>query len=161
MPMTSSPSLKRLLRQLKNDFPHYAFQQGAIYRWSPETKTITWAILPGKQAVSDLLHELAHAELGHTGYHLDIELIRYEGAAWQYARDTLAPAYNVLVATDYLESSLESYRAWLYARSLCSACSQIGLQTTRNTYSCINCKYSWHANDARQCGLRRGPIASP
>jgi len=155
MPKTNSPSFKQLLQKLSVDFPHYTFQKGEVYSWSPDYKTITWAPSPYIQAVTDLLHELAHAELGHTDYNLDIELIRYESAAWQYAAATLAPAYGIRITDQYIEDSLEGYRAWLHDRSLCSSCAQTGIQTNKNVYSCINCRHSWVANDARQCKLRR------
>ncbi len=101
------------------------------------------------------LHELAHAVLGHTGYRLDIELLRREREAWDAVRTTFAPHYEVPYDVDLIEDSLDTYRDWLHARALCPTCNLTGIQTKTNTYSCINCRCSWRPNDARQCALRR------
>jgi hypothetical protein len=147
-----------LLDRLKSDFREYIFSKGETFRWSPSHKTITYAGLSEPADIWTLLHELAHAELGHTDYNLDVELMKQEVAAWEYAKHHLATLYSTLIPEDYIEDNLDSYRTWLHKRSLCPDCSQTGLQTTQNTYSCINCRCLWRVNDARMGRLRRVKI---
>ena len=151
--MPSHSTLTSLVKQLRTDFPQITFTKGASFQWSPDTRTITYA--PALQAGSLLLHELGHALLGHADFSVDIALLRLEAAAWEHAVSTLAPRYDVAIDEDYLQSSLDTYRDWLHRRSSCPGCSQTGIQHQKNTYSCLNCRYSWRVNDARQCGLRR------
>lgn len=148
------PPTKSLLSKVKTDFP-YSFVHGSAFKWSPDAKQITYPSLEGPSDEWALLHELAHAELGHYDYDLDIELLRHEAAAWQHAQEVLGPRYDIAIDEDYIQDNLDSYRHWLHDRSTCPTCHQTGLQTTQNTYSCVNCRCSWRVNDARICRLRR------
>jgi hypothetical protein cdiviTM7_01560 len=107
-----------------------------------------------------LLHEIAHAKLGHRNYQYDIQLIEMERAAWEYAVDTLAPKYDLTLSMDddNIQDSLDSYRDWLHKRSLCPHCSAVGLQTTSSSYKCINCHSEWRVNQAKSCQLKRYQI---
>jgi hypothetical protein len=157
MVATTTP-LTTLLSRLQADFSGYTFVQGGTFRWSPAIKTITYIKIDEPADAWTLIHELAHAELGHVDYSFDVDLIKQEVAAWQHARDALATAYGLSVPDDFIEDSLDSYRSWLHKRSLCPDCGQNGLQTTQNTYSCINCRCLWRVNDARVGRLRRVKI---
>lgn len=153
MPSTAF-SITELLQRVRKDYPAFVFCPGELFRWSPMTKTITYD--PNEpQAPLLLLHELGHALLAHELFDRDIQLIRQESAAWEHATTVLAPKYGIAVDTTILDEQLQTYRQWLYLRSLCPSCSQTGIQTTKNTYSCMNCRCSWRVNDARQCNLRR------
>lgn len=154
MPRTSPPSLPSLIKQLRQDYPHYAFKAGAEFRWRPATGTIYY-VTEANEAAALLLHEVAHAVLGHDEYTFDVELLRLETAAWEYARQPLARQYAVTVDPTLMDSSLETYRLWLYKRSLCPVCQQTGVQHQKNAYSCINCRHSWRVNEARSCALKR------
>lgn len=145
-------SPNKLLTRVRKDFPHLQFEPAETFAWSPDQQTITYADEPRTDLL--LLHELSHALLGHKDYSLDIELLRLESAAWDYAKG-LANQYNVPLDDDLIEDNLDSYRDWLHARSACPNCQQIGIQNQKNTYSCLNCRYSWGVNDAKQCQLRR------
>lgn len=136
------------------DFGRYTFVQGDAFRWSPSSFIIYYPRLDSPEDIWSLLHEIAHGELGHATYDLDIELVGHEAAAWEYAARKLAPAYELAIDEDYLQDHLDTYRAWLDKRSTCPNCGQNGLQT-KNTYRCINCRCLWRANDARICELRR------
>lgn len=132
----------------------YIFTSGETFMWSPDKKTIFYR--PAKQIedIWSLLHEIAHAELGHTTFGLDIELVSHEAQAWKHATAVLAPRFNLIIDGDYVEDHLDTYREWMFARSACPTCGQTGLQT-QNTYRCINCRCSWRTNEARLCALRR------
>lgn len=136
------------------DFPTYTFSKGADFHWSPQQATVFYPQLESAQDIWSLLHEIAHGELTHSSYGLDIELISLEAAAWEYASQKLAPGYGLTIDEDYLQDHLDTYRHWLHVRSACPECGQSGLQT-KNTYSCLNCRCVWRANEARMCSLRR------
>jgi hypothetical protein len=155
------PHTDSLLRLLQKDFPAYGFTKGAVFKWSPTTQQIIYADLSATMDKWALIHELAHAELAHHDYDLDIELVGQEAAAWEYARSTLSPRYHLFISEDYIQDNLDSYRQWLHKRSTCLECGQNGLQTSQNTYRCINCRCSWRVNDARMCRLRRTRLRQP
>jgi len=150
------PSTSSLLNKLRADYPHFQFIAGREFRWSPDEQTIFYDDSTDDPA--SLLHELAHATLGHQGYTRDIELIEMEQSAWQHATATLASRYRIVVSEDIVESSLDTYRDWLHARSTCPNCNATGLQTRKSIYACMACRTQWHVNDARICALRRHTI---
>lgn len=151
---TMPPTNKKLLSQLKADYPAIRFVVGDDFRWSSAKNEIT---LNDRMTDGDLyvLHELAHARLRHTNYVLDVQLLAQEREAWDEVRKMLAPGYGIPCNQDLIEEALDTYREWLYARSLCPACNASCLQTKTSTYTCMNCRCSWRPNDARQCALRR------
>lgn len=145
----------KLVKRLSVDFPEFKFMQGEDFKWSSISQTIYYKNSDDEEFQGLLLHELSHALLGHFSYKLDIDLLKQESGAWDYAATTLAPRYTKPIDEAYLDDCLETYRDWLYKRSLCPSCGSTGLQTKTNTYSCVNCRCLWHVNDARQCNLRR------
>jgi len=145
--------IKELIAKLKADHPTIQFVPGDDYLWSSDKRVLSFP--SERQEPLYLLHELAHALLNHTHFRLDIELLGHEREAWDFVRDSLAPRYNIIFDTTLAEAALETYREWLYARSICPRCGQTGLQTKTSIYTCINCRCSWRPNDARRCALRR------
>ncbi len=144
-----------LLARLRADFPDLIFQNAHDFYWSPINATVFY-----KQIISDddrrtLLHELGHALLSHQNFTLDIDLIKMERDAWQYAQVHLAPTYEVSITDEHVEDALETYREWLHSRSRCPTCQMTGVQTGEKQYSCLGCSLRWKANDARRCSLRR------
>ncbi len=133
---------------------NYTFVPGEDFMWSPDMKTVFYRPSEQIEDIWSLLHEIAHAELGHTTFGLDIELISHEAQAWKHASAMLAPQFDLAIDDEYVQDHLDTYRAWMFKRSTCPACGQTGLQT-QNTYSCINCRCLWRANEARLCALRR------
>lgn len=149
-------STKTLLSQLEADYPEFEFVEGEDFKWSMPNKTVSF--VRGEGFDLFLLHELAHALLGHDDFNLDIELLVREREAWSLAKETLAPRYNISFDASVAEDALDTYRQWLHDRSLCPRCAQTGLQTKTSTYECINCRCSWRPNDARITALRRYAI---
>jgi hypothetical protein len=147
--------ITKIAAKLHQDFPSYTFVKGDIFGWSPSHKQISHPLIAAESDIWTLLHEIAHAELGHHDYQLDIELIDQETAAWEYARAVLAPRFDQQIQDPHIQDHLDSYRIWIHQRSRCPECDQNGFQTTQNTYSCNNCRCSWRVNDARGCALRR------
>ncbi len=136
-------------------FPAYTFASDSDCFWSPETATIHYCKQMSEQDVWDVLHEIGHAQLGHRSYDLDVSLLRNEVAAWEHAMMVLAPRFKIVIDPNYKEAQLDTYRDWLYARSLCPNCQHAGIQKANLSYQCFNCSSSWHANDARRRRLKR------
>ncbi len=146
--------LSKLVCKLEVEYPDVHFQPGVSFKWSAKNKTLYYcSVLDGSSSL--LLHELSHALLGHDDFKLDVDLVRKERLAWQYAQETLAPRYSVVISDDQIEDAMDTYRNWLHKRSLCPDCQTSGLQTKTGIYKCLACRCQWRANDARQRSLRR------
>jgi hypothetical protein len=148
------PSTNSIINTLQTDFPQFHFKTASEFWWSAATKTI-YIDQDAEHNQVFALHELSHALLGHYGYKRDIELLKLERDAWDYAITTLAPRYGVTINEDTVQDNLDTYRHWLHARSTCPECEAIGLQTKEQSYSCIGCGHKWRVNEARLCALRR------
>lgn len=147
-------STSSLINSLTQDFPEFIFQNASAFWWSAQQKTVY--IDPNAQnAASFILHELSHAVLGHQGYKRDIDLIKLERDAWDYAQNTLAPRYKITLHDDHVQDNLETYREWLHSRSTCPECDTTGLQMKTHIYRCLTCGHLWRVNEARLCALRR------
>jgi hypothetical protein len=146
-------SITSLVDRLRADFPQFHFAAGEEFRWSPPETTVYFK--EHSTDTSSLLHELSHALLGHNHYIRDIQLIEFEQAAWNYAKTDLSRRYGIEIDIEQVEDSLDTYRDWLHARSICPACGATGLQIKSHIYSCLACSTKWQVNDARVCGLRR------
>ena len=151
------PLKNSLLSKLQTDFPQLQFLPGEGFRWSSSTNTIYY---PAKSNFTEpeLLHELGHALLDHYTYQQDIDLIRIEREAWEHATAVLGPLYKINIPSSMVDESVDTYREWLHARSLCLTCRQTGIQTKTGIYQCLNCRCQWRANEARICMLRRYKI---
>ena len=142
-----------LLANLRSDFPEYTFTASHEFYWDSVEKIIYFDATSDDTA--SLLHEVAHAQLGHRGYVKDIQLIEMERDAWQYARKHLGKKYSVSIIEDHVQDALDTYRNWLHARSRCPECDATGIQVKKRTYACLACGSKWKVNDARICALRR------
>lgn len=156
MDVTTTPSITSLVAKLEIDYPAYHFNKSREFRWSPAEQTIFYD--GQSNDFASLLHELAHAVLGHSHYLRDVELLGMERVAWEHAATTLAPLYGVTVTTDTIEDALDTYRDWLHARSTCPHCDAVGIQIKDHPYRCVTCFTQWKVNDARSCALRRWKI---
>lgn len=156
MAATTTQPIKKLIARLKQDYPDIRFKKGDDCSWSHTTGRITY--IDNDDCCPYLLHELAHAQLGHTNYKLDIELIVQESLAWDKAMCEFSLTYSVPIGPQLIQDALDTYREWLYARSTCPKCQQTGIQNQTSAYVCINCRCSWHPNDARKCALRRSVL---
>lgn len=160
MDATTMAKTSSLAAKLQLDFPDIRFESSDDFYWSPSTSTIHAPVITDKKDTLTLLHEVAHALLGHHHFKRDIDLIRIEREAWDYVRDTLAPRYAIPAREDDIEDMLDTYREWLHARSTCPQCSLTGIQTDTSLYRCLGCGSDWRVNDARRCGLKRYSLAT-
>lgn len=140
---TSVNTLKPFLDQLRRDFSQLRFKAGARDHWSPRSNTITYkSDGPPHEQKYSILHELAHARLGHVNYHSDFELLKLESQAWELAAK-LGRKYGVQINSEHIQNCLDTYRDWLHARSRCPKCGMNVLQKNPHQYQCFNCGTAW------------------
>lgn len=156
MDATTTRSLPWLLKKLRVDYPEFAYSESDATYFSASKQTIFYA---PEADMATLLHEIAHGVLGHGHYDQDIELMSREREAWAYAAQTLAPRYKLIIDSETIEQSIDTYRQWLHVRSVCPNCETASPQTTNGTYACIACRCRWQASDAKTRRLRRTKLA--
>ena len=148
------PSTSPLLDQLTRDFPDITFHPGEQFEWKPEAQSVTYN-LTDPSFNARLLHEVGHSQLKHSSYSRDIDLVAMERDAWQEARVTLAPRYDIAISSEEIDIDMDTYRDWLHERSTCPYCESNGIQTGSKEYTCVTCRKKWQVNEARTCSLRR------
>lgn len=138
-----------MVATLAKRYPQFQFVPADIFAWSPDKQTVMYNSdqLAEPCGTLALLHELAHAQLGHQDFSYDIELMRMEIEAWGVAKE-LAPKFGVTINDDYIHQCLESYREWMYKRSRCPECHEAGVQQDRY-YHCIICGSRWRVTPNR------------
>lgn len=147
-----------LLEQLARTHNQLSFRAGTAFYWSPETSEIFYKSggtdSPDPSPPTDswsLLHETSHALLGHKRYQADLELLHLEVEAWRHAQ-SLGKRYGIVIDDDYIQDCLDTYRDWLYRRSLCPSCGTQCLQADHSShYTCFNCHARWHVSPSRFC----------
>ncbi len=146
---------ENFINAIKIDYPLIEFEQSKANSYSSELKKIYYTQKNNFiSSSSSLLHELGHLTSGHKKYSSDIELLMMESEAWQTAKN-LSKKYGIKISDDHIEDCLDSYRDWLHKRSTCPNCSQNGIQTDKNTYSCLNCSQVWAVSNSRFCRTYR------
>jgi hypothetical protein len=146
--------MDKLLTKLRSLYPDLMFVSGKEFCWSPETNEVIYKSGSSKQDMKDswsLLHETGHAILNHDSYQADFELIRLEVAAWERAR-LLAQEININIDENHIQDCLDTYRDWLYKRSICPTCATKCLQQQDyRHYHCFNCHAVWRVTPSRFC----------
>ncbi|HEY1063913.1 MAG TPA: hypothetical protein VGE30_01305 [Candidatus Saccharimonadales bacterium] len=145
-----------MLEQLQARFPDLQFVAGNRYCWSPQTHEIGYDAERHDQTADwSLLHETGHALLNHTQYLADFELVRLEMAAWTKARE-LAAEFGITISEEHIQDCLDTYRDWLYKRSICPQCSTRAMQQNDYAhYRCFNCHTVWRVTPSRFCRAYR------
>lgn len=143
-----------LITKLAASFPSLTFAEGEYAHWSPSTKTVFYC--PHEpHATWVMLHETAHGVLAHHDYSRDIELLRLEQEAWAYVTAVLAPRFDIIIDSEFIEAQLDTYRDWLHSKSTCPACQSNGYEDTKHHYRCLHCNTSWHTNTGINVEVRR------
>ena len=145
-----------LLPKLQANYPQLNFVGGSQFSWSPETQTVIYKeFAAGNKAGWSLLHETGHALLEHKSYQADFELVQLEIAAWEKAKE-LAGDLGINIDPDHIEDCLDTYRDWLYKRSICPQCTNKCLQQDDFVhYRCFNCHTVWRVSMNRFCRAYR------
>lgn len=142
--------MERLLERLARDYPTVKFVAGQSFYWSPSTRQVFYKLGDSPKPWS-VLHEVAHALLGHLHYSTDYELLRLEIAAWEEAKN-LAKRYKITIDDSHVQNCIDSYRDWLYKRSLCPNCGTHCMQCDDGKYyQCFNCHSRWQVTSSRLC----------
>ncbi|MFI5270809.1 MAG: hypothetical protein ACHQT9_02070 [Candidatus Saccharimonadales bacterium] len=145
-----------LITELKKEYPDLKFTASKQFYWSPESEDIFYkSNAKGIEAAWSLLHETGHALLKHKSYKTDFELIRLEVAAWEKAKQ-LATQFDVQIDENHIQDCLDTYRDWLYKRSICPNCTTKSMQQGDFVhYRCFNCHTSWRVTASRFCRAYR------
>ncbi len=153
--------MEDLLARLRKQLPGVRFEPGEAFSWSPAHATVTYraARADGENEAWSLLHEAAHALLGHAGYKHDVELLLLEAAAWEKARE-VAKEFDLTIDEDHVQDALDTYRDWLHQRSTCPRCASASLQISPRDYRCHNCLATWHVSASRFCRPYRLSVAA-
>jgi len=142
--------MDKLLGQLTKRLPDVSFEAGDAFFWSPRISKITYKLDDSAASQWALLHEAAHAVLGHKSYKLDIDLLLLEVSAWQTA-ESLAQELSLSIDPDHIQDCLDTYRDWLHQRSSCPRCGTVSLQASPREYICYNCNAHWAVTASRFC----------
>jgi hypothetical protein len=146
---TSSKTSSSLVDKITKDYPQFKFLPGKQEHWSPRTNTITYSQTETLDELRyGLLHELAHALLGHSTYQSDFELLKLESQAWELAAK-IGRKYNIRLDNDHIQDCLDTYRDWLHRRSKCPTCAMHVMQKDPHTYKCFNCNTTWTVSHRR------------
>lgn len=148
--------MESTLKQLRKLHPGLSFKPGQQFCWSPETHEIFYIeSAGGDTAIWSLLHETGHALLNHNSYQADFQLIRLEVAAWEQAKQ-LAATLQLVIDENHIQDCLDTYRDWLYKRSICPGCHAKCLQQDDFVhYRCFNCHTIWRVTPSRFCRAYR------
>ncbi len=146
-----------LVELLEVAHPQLSFIPATSFYWCPETSEVYYDMSRASEisASWSLLHETSHALLGHDAYKTDVELLHLEVAAWNHALAAAAD-YAISIDDDYVQDCLDTYRDWLYRRSVCPGCGTQCLQADETShYRCFNCHTRWHVSPSRFCRAYR------
>ena len=148
---SATQSINNLLSALAKDYKHIRFTKGDHFYWSPSNKQIFYSTEKNDPLSGvTLLHELAHALLDHKTFNTDYDLLLMEVEAWEKAME-LGDKYSVQITYDHIQDCLDTYRDWLYLRSICPKCGNNSLQKNSKTYECFNCSTNWKVSSSRLC----------
>jgi hypothetical protein len=144
--------MTNLIEIINRQLPDVVLVEGSAFYWSPKNRTITYKSdeLTSESGRWALLHEAAHASLGHTTYGTDVELLLLEVAAWQEAQ-RLSQTIGITIDEEHIQDCLDTYRDWLHQRSTCPVCGIVSLQDSPRSYRCHNCHTSWLVSASRFC----------
>ena len=145
-----------VISTLEGMFPDLSYRPGKHFSWSPETREIFYdKSKPVESRTWSLLHETGHALLEHNCYDADLELIKLEVAAWEKAKE-IAHELKVRIDEDHIQDCLDTYRDWVYQRSVCPTCNNKSLQQENiEHYQCFNCHTTWSVTPSRFCRAYR------
>ena len=132
--------------------PGIQLEPGDSFFWSPKQNKITYneTTISSPIGIWSMLHEAAHAQMNHTNYNSDLNLLKLEVEAWNEAKK-LAKKFGIEIDENHIQDCLDTYRDWLHRRSTCPNCEVVCLQSTSTLYYCHNCNASWHVSASRFC----------
>ncbi|MHB1865147.1 MAG: hypothetical protein ACYCPS_03210 [Candidatus Saccharimonadales bacterium] len=148
--------MDNLITRIKAKYSNLTFTPSDSYYWSPESKEIFYdKTASGKVNEWSLIHETGHALMNHSSYDADYMLIKLEIEAWEKAKE-VADLLGIVIDEEHIQDCLDTYRDWLYKRSICPKCSNQSLQENDfKHYHCFNCHTRWSVSSSRFCRTYR------
>ena len=145
-----------LLERVQDEYSDLNFERGDNFLYDAADEIIYYNddLLEQNEGEIALLHEIAHAQLGHFHYHTDLELFALETQAW-HATKTLCTKHSVTISEDYLHNCLETYAVWLNQRATCPLCNNFSTQENELTYRCFICHARWQVKTDVQARIRK------
>ncbi len=143
VPSDHSPlSAKNLafLNTLKSDYPDLTFKSGKKFLFRP--RHTIYYLEDNDNFRFFLLHELAHALLGHFSYRTSLERLKLERDAWERTR-LLCKEYKVPFSDNLAETELNTYRDWHHQKTLCKACGVSCLELDAKSLYCPFCRKTY------------------
>lgn len=143
-----------LLSRVKGLFPSLQFINSDIFYWSSDENAVYFnsKLLNSGEGVHSLLHETSHGLLHHQSFAYDVELLKMEIEAWTHAKGLLRK-FGIEPETERIEQCLNTYRDWIYERSICPCCNQTGIQQSDQSYRCIACLSAWKVPVNQNCRI--------
>jgi hypothetical protein len=144
--------MEKIVSKLQPLLPDVTFTCGSSFFWSPKHRQITYRDDQDNVIVHTwaLLHETAHALLGHCSYQSDFELLVLEVEAWDKACE-ISKEVGVKINEDHIQDCLDTYRDWIHQRSTCPTCGTVSFQRSAREYRCHNCHSIWTVSSSRFC----------
>lgn len=125
------------LESLKKTYPDFTFRPGRKFLFRP--KTSIYYLEANNNFRLLLLHELAHALLGHFSYKKSLERLKIERDAWEKTRE-LCKTHSVPFDEDLAEAELNTYRDWVHQKTLCKVCGSTCLEVSSESLFCPFCQ---------------------
>ena len=125
------------LDSLKQSYSDYTFRPGRKFLFRPP-KSIYYLEADDNFRLL-LLHELAHALLGHFTYTKSLERLQIERDAWEKTRE-LCELHSVAFDEALAESELDTYRDWVHQKTLCKTCGLTCLEVSSESLYCPFCQ---------------------
>ena len=126
------------LEKIISLYPNFTFRSGQKFKFRQQ-KTIYYSLSETDNFPILLLHELAHANLGHYSFETNLERLKIESAAWEETKN-LCQKFNLSFSDDFAKTELDTYRDWLHQKSLCRNCGLIRFETSDGNYHCPRCE---------------------
>ena len=149
--------MDNLIARLRLTYPELTFSPSDSFYWSPENKEIFYLQSAKDDEIDkwSLLHEVGHALLDHANYDYDFMLLRLEVDAWEKGQE-VASKLDMVIDKDHIQDCLDTYRDWIFKRSVCPKCSNKSYQQKDfRHYRCFNCHMCWRVTPSRFCRTYR------
>ncbi|MBR5389409.1 hypothetical protein IK146_02525 [Candidatus Saccharibacteria bacterium] len=125
------------LNMLQESYPDYVFKPGRKFLFRPP-KSIYY-LESDENFRLLILHELAHALLGHYTFDRSLERLQIERDAWAKTRE-LCQLHSIPYDDNLAETELNTYRDWVHQKTLCKRCGLSCLEVSSESLYCPFCQ---------------------
>ena len=128
---------RTFLKMIIEAYPNLTFKPGRKFLFRPP-KSIHY-LETDENFRFLLLHELAHALLGHYTFDRSLERLQIERDAWAKTRE-LCCLYSIPFDDNLAEAELNTYRDWVHQKTLCKHCGLSCLEVSSESLYCPSCQ---------------------